>query len=234
MSWSSTRPAALLRSPRCCTRGCSSCARSTLTSSCSATQPMFVRRAGAAAASRSTRRRLLSSDAPPRCRYYIASACDEIFVLPSSIVGSIGVVSPSVGLVELLRKWGVEDRTLTAGLPAATSRTRLPDISHISRRTSNPPHPDSPPTIQTHPRTRLPESPRRRSQLQSRREAVDRRRHLQGGGQPSPRTRPGRGPEERDAARGAARRLQGQGRGRAWLAAEALRGVNLPPSRGRD
>merc|ERR1719198_2573604 len=51
--------------------------------------------------------------------YYIASACDEIFVLPSSIVGSIGVVSPSVGLVELLRKWGVEDRTLTAGTSKA-------------------------------------------------------------------------------------------------------------------
>jgi len=47
--------------------------------------------------------------------YYIASAADEIHVLPSSIIGSIGVVSPSIGLSELMKKNGVEDRTLTAG-----------------------------------------------------------------------------------------------------------------------
>lgn len=51
--------------------------------------------------------------------YYIASAADEIHVLPSSIVGSIGVVSPNVGVSELLRKHGIEDRTLTAGTSKA-------------------------------------------------------------------------------------------------------------------
>jgi len=47
--------------------------------------------------------------------YYISSAADEIHVLPSTIIGSIGVVSPSFGVAELLKKNGVEDRTLTAG-----------------------------------------------------------------------------------------------------------------------
>mmetsp|Transcript_31272 Transcript_31272/g.98727 ORF Transcript_31272/g.98727 Transcript_31272/m.98727 type:complete len:402 (-) Transcript_31272:270-1475(-) len=67
--------------------------------------------------------------------YYIASACDEIFVLPSSIVGSIGVVSPSVGLVELLRKWGVEDRTLTAGTSkAGDSPLRARDPAEVRKK----------------------------------------------------------------------------------------------------
>jgi len=47
--------------------------------------------------------------------YYIAAACDEIHVLPTTLVGSIGVVAPSVGLHGLLKMYGVEDRTLTAG-----------------------------------------------------------------------------------------------------------------------
>eukprot|EP00658_Telonema_sp_P-2_P048931 TRINITY_DN37217_c0_g1_i1.p1 TRINITY_DN37217_c0_g1~~TRINITY_DN37217_c0_g1_i1.p1 ORF type:complete len:320 (+),score=77.06 TRINITY_DN37217_c0_g1_i1:174-1133(+) len=47
--------------------------------------------------------------------YYIAVACDEIHVLPSTLIGSIGVVSPGVGLVDCLKKLGVEDRTLTSG-----------------------------------------------------------------------------------------------------------------------
>lgn len=51
--------------------------------------------------------------------YYIAAAADEINVLPSSIVGSIGVVSPSLGFAELLKKNGIEDRTLTAGTSKA-------------------------------------------------------------------------------------------------------------------
>ncbi len=47
--------------------------------------------------------------------YYIASAADEIYVNPSSIVGSIGVVMPNYGVTELARKLGVEDRTMTSG-----------------------------------------------------------------------------------------------------------------------
>ena len=47
--------------------------------------------------------------------YMIAVAGDEIFADPSSIVGSIGVVSASFGFPELLKKIGVERRVHTAG-----------------------------------------------------------------------------------------------------------------------
>lgn len=47
--------------------------------------------------------------------YMIACAGDEIFADPSSIVGSIGVVSSSFGFPELLKKIGVERRVYTAG-----------------------------------------------------------------------------------------------------------------------
>ncbi len=47
--------------------------------------------------------------------YYIASAADEIYVNPSSLVGSIGVIMPSYNVEGLMKKVGVEDRTITAG-----------------------------------------------------------------------------------------------------------------------
>ena len=47
--------------------------------------------------------------------YYIASAADEIYVNPSSLVGSIGVIMPSYNIKGLMDKVGVEDRTITAG-----------------------------------------------------------------------------------------------------------------------
>ena len=47
--------------------------------------------------------------------YMIAVAGDEIFADPSSIVGSIGVVSASFGFPELLAKVGIERRVYTAG-----------------------------------------------------------------------------------------------------------------------
>lgn len=47
--------------------------------------------------------------------YMIALAGDEIIADPSSIVGSIGVVSASFGFQELIKKIGVERRVHTAG-----------------------------------------------------------------------------------------------------------------------
>lgn len=47
--------------------------------------------------------------------YMIAVAGDEIIADPSSIVGSIGVVTASFGFPELLKKIGVERRVHTAG-----------------------------------------------------------------------------------------------------------------------
>lgn len=47
--------------------------------------------------------------------YMIAIAGDEIFADPSSIVGSIGVVSASFGFTDLIAKMGIERRVHTAG-----------------------------------------------------------------------------------------------------------------------
>lgn len=47
--------------------------------------------------------------------YYIASAADEIWVNPSSLVGSIGVIMQNYNIEGLLGKLGVQDRTITAG-----------------------------------------------------------------------------------------------------------------------
>lgn len=47
--------------------------------------------------------------------YYIASSANEIYVNPSSLVGSIGVIMPNYGVADLAKKLGVEDRTMTSG-----------------------------------------------------------------------------------------------------------------------
>lgn len=47
--------------------------------------------------------------------YWLATAADEIFVDPNSIVGSIGVISAGFGLQEMIAKLGVERRVYTSG-----------------------------------------------------------------------------------------------------------------------
>ncbi|MCX7098722.1 MAG: S49 family peptidase [Methylococcales bacterium] len=47
--------------------------------------------------------------------YYIAAASDKIFVNPSSLIGSIGVLMDGFGFVDVMQKLGVERRLLTAG-----------------------------------------------------------------------------------------------------------------------
>ncbi len=47
--------------------------------------------------------------------YWLACAADEIIVDPSSIVGSIGVISASFGFQELIARYGVERRVHTSG-----------------------------------------------------------------------------------------------------------------------
>jgi len=47
--------------------------------------------------------------------YWLATAADEIFADPSSIVGSIGVISAGFGFTGLAEKLGVERRLQTAG-----------------------------------------------------------------------------------------------------------------------
>ncbi len=47
--------------------------------------------------------------------YFIISAADKIFANKSSLVGSIGVRMDSFGVVDLMKKIGVESRQITAG-----------------------------------------------------------------------------------------------------------------------
>lgn len=47
--------------------------------------------------------------------YWLACAADEIYAHPTSLVGSIGVVSAGFGMAGLLERFGVERRVHTAG-----------------------------------------------------------------------------------------------------------------------
>ena len=47
--------------------------------------------------------------------YWLATAADQIWLDPSSIVGSIGVISAAFGLHEAIGRYGVERRVHTAG-----------------------------------------------------------------------------------------------------------------------
>lgn len=59
--------------------------------------------------------------------YFLALAGDEIHADPSSIVGSIGVISSGFGFVEAIEKLGVERRVHTAGLSKSTLDPFLPE-----------------------------------------------------------------------------------------------------------
>lgn len=67
--------------------------------------------------------------------YYIASAADNIYVNPGSIVGSIGVLMNGFGFVDAMDKLGVERRLLTAGENKGMLDPFLPlrdkDVTHI-------------------------------------------------------------------------------------------------------
>jgi signal peptide peptidase SppA len=58
---------------------------------------------------------MFAEDAAASGGYMIACAGDEIFADPSSIVGSIGVVSAGFGLDRLIERFGIERRVHTVG-----------------------------------------------------------------------------------------------------------------------
>ncbi|MHA6298362.1 S49 family peptidase [Devosia sp. CAU 1758] len=76
-------------------------------------------------------------DAAASGGYFIAVAGDEIFVDPSSIVGSIGVIMATFGFVGAIDKLGIERRVHTAGRNKSTLDPFLPekaeDIERIKR-----------------------------------------------------------------------------------------------------
>jgi len=47
--------------------------------------------------------------------YWLACASDEIYIDTNSILGSVGVISPGFGFVELIKKIGIERRVYTSG-----------------------------------------------------------------------------------------------------------------------
>lgn len=73
-------------------------------------------------------------DAAASGGYMIACAGDDITADPSSIVGSIGVVSAGFGFVEAIDKLGVERRVHTAGLNKSVLDPFLPEKEHDIER----------------------------------------------------------------------------------------------------
>ena len=59
--------------------------------------------------------------------YWLACAADEIIAHPTSLVGSIGVVSQGFGLHGLLERFGIERRLYTAGVNKARLDPFLPE-----------------------------------------------------------------------------------------------------------
>lgn len=74
-------------------------------------------------------------DAAASGGYMIACAGDEIIADPSSIVGSIGVVSSGFGFTDLIAKFGIERRVYTSGERKVTLdafRPEVPeDVAHL-------------------------------------------------------------------------------------------------------
>jgi signal peptide peptidase SppA len=67
--------------------------------------------------------------------YWLATAADEIYADPGSIIGSIGVVSSGFGFPELLKRAGVDRRLHTAGQSKASldpfSEQKEEDVAHL-------------------------------------------------------------------------------------------------------
>ncbi len=66
--------------------------------------------------------------------YFLALAGDEIHADPSSVVGSIGVISAGFGLDKAIERLGVERRVYTAGLSKGSLDPFLPEKSEDVER----------------------------------------------------------------------------------------------------
>ena len=59
--------------------------------------------------------------------YYLAIAGDEIYADPSSIIGSIGVISQGFGFDKAIEKLGIDRRVYTSGLSKSTLDPFMPE-----------------------------------------------------------------------------------------------------------
>jgi signal peptide peptidase SppA len=82
----------------------------------SAVQSMLIyKRIRALAAEKNLKVYVFAEDVAASGGYLLALAGDEIYADPSSIIGSIGVITATFGLNELINRIGVERRVYTAG-----------------------------------------------------------------------------------------------------------------------
>ena len=88
---------------------------------------LIFKRIRALAAEKNKRVYVFCEDLAASGGYLIAMAGDEIYADPSSIVGSIGVVSAGFGFDKALDKLGVDRRVYTAGLSKSTLDPFLPE-----------------------------------------------------------------------------------------------------------
>jgi signal peptide peptidase SppA len=94
----------------------------------SAVQSMMIyRRIRALAAEKDLKVYVFAEDVAASGGYLLALAGDEIYADASSIVGSIGVITATFGLNELIAKIGVERRVYTAGASKDTLDMFLPE-----------------------------------------------------------------------------------------------------------
>ncbi len=82
----------------------------------SAVQSMLIyKRIRALATEKDLKVYVFAEDVAASGGYLLALAGDEIYADPSSIIGSIGVITATFGVNELIRNWGIERRVYTAG-----------------------------------------------------------------------------------------------------------------------
>jgi len=94
----------------------------------SAVQSMLIyKRIRALAAEKGLKVYVFAEDVAASGGYLLALAGDEIYADPSSIVGSIGVITATFGVNELLERIGVQRRVYTAGESKDTLDPFLPE-----------------------------------------------------------------------------------------------------------
>jgi signal peptide peptidase SppA len=94
----------------------------------SAVQSMLIyKRIRALAAEKDLKVYVFAEDVAASGGYLLALAGDEIYADPSSIIGSIGVITATFGLNKLIEKIGVDRRVYTAGKSKDTLDIFLPE-----------------------------------------------------------------------------------------------------------
>ncbi len=88
---------------------------------------LIYKRIRALAAEKDLKVYVFAEDVAASGGYLLALAGDEIYADPSSIVGSIGVITASFGLHEFINRFGIERRVITAGKDKDTLDPFLPE-----------------------------------------------------------------------------------------------------------